>query len=79
MCLNVGMSDRTGTVTPAPEPVYVPMMGQPPRPEHMSRPLMMAAPGAFAHTGLEVELTRLLWCAAFVLALVLSLARIAVL
>ena len=59
------------------EQVYVPVMGQPPRAEHMARPLMMAAPGAFEHTRVEVEITRFLWCVAFVLALVLSLARVA--
>jgi hypothetical protein len=61
----------------APEQVYVPMMGLPPRVEHMARPLMMAPPGAFAHTRIEVEITRLLWCVALVLALVVSLTRAA--
>jgi len=62
---------------PAPEQLYVPVMGQPPRVEDMARPLMMPAPGAFAHTRIDIEITRLLWCVAFVLALVLSLARAA--
>lgn len=62
---------------PAREQVYVPVMGQPPRAEDMARPVMMAAPGAFAHMRVEVEITRFLWCVAFVLALVLSLARVA--
>lgn len=62
---------------PAPQQVYVPVMGRPPRVEDMARPLMMAAPGAFAHTRVDVELTRFLWCVAFVLALVISLARVA--
>ena len=77
MWLKKWMNDPARAMAPVPEPVYVPMMGRPPRVEDMARPMMMAAPGAFAHARLEVEVTRLLWCAAFVLALVLVLARMA--
>ncbi len=76
--------------TRTPVPAYVPVMGRPLRPEEMPRPLMMvhplrhdhrplmqAAPGAFAFGGLHRELTRLLWCVAFVLAVVVLLERLA--
>lgn len=65
-------------------------MGRPPRPGESARPLMMvepfrnnqrplmkAPPGAFEHLGFHAELTRLLWCAVFVLTLVVLLARAA--
>ncbi len=76
--------------TRTPVPVYVPVMGRPLRPEEMPRPLMMvqplrhdhrplmqAAPGTFALAGLHRELTRMLWCIAFVLGVVVLLVRLA--
>jgi hypothetical protein len=77
------------TQVPVPVRARVPVMGQPPRPDEMPRPLMMvdppardhrplmrAAPGAF-HGDFHAELARLLWCAAFVLGVVVVLARLA--
>jgi len=73
-----------------PQPVYVPVMGRPPRPgeagrpvmmvepvRHEQRPLMKAPPGAFEHLGFHAELTRILWCGVFVLAAVILLTRLA--
>jgi len=75
---------------PKPVPVHVPVMGRPPRPEEMPRPLMMVEqlrhdhqplmkvhPAAFAAGWLHREVTRMLWCIAFVLAVVVLVERLA--
>lgn len=84
----VNESHQQPTPVPVPVRIQVPVMGRPPRPEEMPRPLMMvqapprfhrplmkAAPGAFSRADIHAELTRLLWCAVFVLAAVLLLVR----
>lgn len=84
------MDDRPGKPIARPQPVHVPVMGRPPRPGEMQRPLMMvepfrqdqrplmkAPPAAFEQLGFHAELTRLLWCAVFVLTAVILLARAA--
>lgn len=81
---------RRHPITGRPQPAHVPVMGRPPRPGEATRPLMMvepsrhdhrplmkAPPGAFDHNSFHAELTRLLWCAVFVLTLVVLLARAA--